>query len=443
MSKLQPVRGTHDILPDDFSKFQTIVDCARTLSRVYNFEEIITPIFEYTEVFARSMGDTSDVVSKEMYTFNTKGDESITLRPEFTAGIARAFISNGMQQHLPLKLFSAGPLFRYERPQKGRQRQFHQVNFEWLGDEGVHADVEIITLAGILLFNLVGEQGYDLRINNLGDVEGRARYRDALVAYLTPFAHELSEDSQKRLVLNPLRILDSKVPRDREIVADAPKLNDFLSNASKARFDKVCSAFVQRNIPIFKSVQHDTTLVRGLDYYTGTVFEFVDATGELGAQNTLLAGGRYDGLIEQMGGRSTPAIGFAAGVERLLLYAQQHFSRVSRVHIVLLPVEDMEVDIFAYVHSLAVMLRMNALQVIEKNNTKRQFSVDMMWQGSLKKRLEKAVASNASYVIIIGKDEFDAEKCRIKNLEKRTETLVPFKELTTPEFIEKLFGLEI
>jgi histidyl-tRNA synthetase len=397
--KLQPVRGTHDLLPEEFEKFHAVITRARELATLYGFEEMATPIFEATEVFSRSMGETSDVVSKEMFTFETKGEESVTLRPEFTAGIVRAFISNGMQQHLPLKLFSTGPLFRYERPQKGRQRQFHQVNFEWLGDDSAEADVEMIMLAGHLLYSLSGKEGCTLVINTLGDQESRVRYRETLIKYLTPYAKELSQDSQRRLASNPLRILDSKDGGDRKILENAPRMTDYLSDAAKQRFDKICTSLMQENVPFFHDVRIDPALVRGLDYYTDTVFEFVARTGELGAQNTVLAGGRYDGLIEQMGGKPTPAIGFAAGVERLLLLMSGTWKYVPDIKLIIMPLEEVP---STFVHPLAAVLRMLLSDVVTQRKIKGQHSVAVYWQGKLGKRMEKAAKYGATHVLILG-----------------------------------------
>jgi histidyl-tRNA synthetase len=423
MSKLQPVRGTHDILPDEFEKFQAVVTRAREFATLYGFQEMATPIFEATEVFARSMGETSDVVSKEMFTFQTKGEESVTLRPEFTAGIVRAFISNGMQQHLPLKLFSTGPAFRYERPQKGRQRQFHQVNFEWLGDGSSEVDVEIIGLAGHLLQLLQGK-GCTLLLNTLGDEESRDKYRHALVSYLTPLANKLSEDSKRRLEKNPLRILDSKDAADKEIIVNAPKMTDYLSAASKERFEAVCNGL--KDVTFFQDIKIDPSLVRGLDYYTDTVFEFVASTGELGAQNTVLAGGRYDGLVEQMGGKSTPAIGFAAGVERLSLLEQKIYANALNlpdVKIIIMPMEGIPPVL---VHEQAGYLRNRImLTAIERRliGIGRQYSVEILWSGKLGKRLEKASKMNATHVLILG-DEMKSGNMVLKNMKTGEQMLI-------------------
>ncbi len=444
-NKLQPVRGTHDILPDDFEKFHAVVETARDLATLYGFREMATPIFEQTEVFSRSMGETSDVVSKEMFTFETRGGESVTLRPEFTAGIARSFISNGMQQHLPLKLFSTGPLFRYERPQKGRQRQFHQVNFEWLGDDSWMADVEIITLAGHLLYYLSGGKGCTLHINTLGDTESREKYREALVRYLTPFADKLSEDSKRRLAQNPLRILDSKDNGDKDILKNAPVMTDYLSDIAKGRFEKICSIMQNKGSPFFQEIKIDPALVRGLDYYTDTVFEFVANTGELGAQNTVLAGGRYDGLIEQMGGKLTSSIGFAAGVERLLLLRKIELDKARDKKIIILPDDDISP------HSVfwtAGMLRINLESIKKEKLLDINISIEIYWHGSEKKRKEKAEKNSATHVVVTSPN--DNEEVVVRDMATRKDVVLSFNncvgdnELITKEFKEKIteiFGI--
>jgi histidyl-tRNA synthetase len=428
-SKLQPVRGTHDILPDEFKKFDTVISTARELGTLYGFAEMATPIFEQTEVFSRSMGETSDVVSKEMFTFETRGGESVTLRPEFTAGTARAFISNGMQQNLPLKLFSTGQVFRYERPQKGRQRQFHQVNFELLGDDNWQADVEMILLASNLL-SMLSDEEISLHINTLGDVQSREKYRDALVAYLTPLVDKLSEDSQRRLVSNPLRILDSKDKNDKEILVNAPIMTDYLSDAAKQRFEKICAILKDDMLQFSQKIIIDPALVRGLDYYTDTVFEFVANSGELGAQNTVLAGGRYDGLIEQMGGKTTPAIGFASGVERLSLLLADDATDSEQYKVILLPLDGMPANT---VFSVSSVLRFNLSEVLPCLN------VEILWHGKLSKRLEKAVKNGASYAIIMSPEDEKEGVCIVKNIATREEKKVFFEDLTDDNEIIKIF----
>lgn len=441
--KLQPVRGTHDILPKEFEKFHAVVTRARELATLYGFKEMATPIFESTEVFSRSMGETSDVVSKEMFTFQTKGEDSVTLRPEFTAGIVRAFISNGMQQHLPLKLFSTGPAFRYERPQKGRQRQFHQVNFEWLGDASPEADVELIMLAGQLLYSLSGEKGCTLLINTLGDKENRARYREALVSYLTPFSSELSQDSQRRLTENPLRILDSKNPQDKKIITNAPRITDYLSQQDRNRFDWVCRALT-KEIPYFQDIRVDSSLVRGLDYYTDIVFEFVAEIGDLGAQNTVLAGGRYDGLVEQMGGNPTPAIGFAAGVERLCLLVQDDIraglKNVTDLKIFVLPFEEVIETSFPQFSLIMSKLRGDLYQLMEKRADCRVI-VEVISQGKLNKRMQRAAQEKATYVVFLGSEEYSRRQCKIKNMKTGNEKSVLLDDLCNKEKLVEIFNL--
>ncbi len=432
-SKLQPVRGTHDILPDDFSKFNSVVTVARELATLYGFREMATPIFEQVEVFARSMGESSDVVSKEMFSFETRGGEGVALRPEFTAGIVRSFISNGMQQYLPLKLFSTGQVFRYERPQKGRQRQFHQVNFEWLGDDSWLADVEITMLAGHLLYALSGNKGCTLLINTLGDMEGRKAYRNKLVDYLNPYQAELSEDSKKRLEQNPLRILDSKDMGDRKILENAPKITDCLGKEAKERFDKICAALQNKNVPFFQEIKIEPSLVRGLDYYTDTVFEFVANTGELGAQNTVLAGGRYDGLVEQMGGKPVPAIGFAAGVERLLLLTgEEKWLEGREVKIFILPEEVSENTVY----SLATTLRGMLQEILRQEAVKEKLSVEILWQGNLKKRMEKANKQSASHVMFVSGNNFE-----VKNMANGKQVAFSIDDFKDRGKIKEIFSI--
>jgi len=439
--KLQPVRGTHDILPEEFEKFHAVVTRARELATLYGFKEMATPIFEPTEVFSHSMGETSDVVSKEMFTFQTKGEESVTLRPEFTAGIVRAFLSNGMQQHLPLKLFSTGPLFRYERPQKGRQRQFHQVNFEWLGDDSAEVDIEIILLAGEFLHTLSGKKGCTLLLNTLGDAESRAKYRKALVACLTPNSAKLSEDSRRRLLVNPLRILDSKSEEDKEVLRNAPRITEYLSAASAERFEKVRFALTA-NIPYGQEVRVESSLVRGLDYYTDTVFEFVANTGDLGAQNTVLAGGRYDGLIEQMGGKPTPAIGFAAGIERLMLLVgddpRANLKAKPRAYVCVIPLENMTTEA---IHVFCSSLRGAIGNWTMQQSQQQRHTVEILWQGKLGKRIEKAAKAGATHVIILGGDEAKSNSCALKDMKTGNQKIVPLDAFVDKRILAQLLSL--
>ena len=321
MSKNTPqaIRGTQDIFGADAEAFAFVVETFERVRKLYRFRRVEMPVFEKTEVFSRAIGETTDVVSKEMYSFEDRGGESLTLRPEFTAGIARAYLTNGWQQHAPLKVATHGPLFRYERPQKGRYRQFHQIDAEIIGAAEPQADVELLAMADQVIREL-GIEGVTLHLNTLGDGETRSAWRAALIDYFGAVKGELSEDSQERLEKNPLRILDSKDPRDKKFVADAPKIDAYLSDEARSFFDAVTSGLDAAGVKWVRA----ESLVRGLDYYRHTAFEFIpdegsEAAGKLGSQSTILGGGRYDGLMESLGGAPTPAVGWAAGIERLAM----------------------------------------------------------------------------------------------------------------------------
>ncbi|MBB3862485.1 histidyl-tRNA synthetase [Novosphingobium hassiacum] len=309
----QAIRGTQDIFGADAEAFAFVVETFERVRKLYRFRRIEMPVFEKTAVFSRSLGETTDVVSKEMYSFEDRGGESLTLRPEFTAGIARAYITDGWQQYAPLKVATHGPLFRYERPQKGRYRQFHQLDAEIIGAGEPQADVELLVMADQLLKELGIADGVTLQLNTLGDGASRDAWRTALVEYFRAVKGDLSEDSQDRLERNPLRILDSKDPRDKPFTADAPKIDDYLSAEAQDFFAKVTGGLDAAGVAWTRA----PALVRGLDYYRHTAFEFV--TDRLGAQGTVLGGGRYDGLMEALGGSPTPAVGWAAGIERLAM----------------------------------------------------------------------------------------------------------------------------
>ncbi|KKI18920.1 histidine--tRNA ligase [Sphingomonas sp. Ag1] len=311
------VRGTQDIFGSDQRRFAQVLDTFDRVRKLYCFQRVEIPMFEATEVFARSIGETTDVVSKEMYTFPDRGGDSLTLRPEFTAGIARAYLTEGWQQFAPLKVATSGAVFRYERPQKGRYRQFHQIDAEILGAPEPAADVELLTLADQLLHELGIADGVTLQLNTLGDAETRDAWRAALVAHFEAHRGDLSEDSLTRLDKNPMRILDSKDPRDRPIADAALGIDDFLTEEARAFFDAVTAGLDAAGV---KWTRNDR-LVRGLDYYRHTAFEFV--TDRLGAQGTVLAGGRYDGLVESLGGQPTAGVGWAAGVERLAMLLEE------------------------------------------------------------------------------------------------------------------------
>ena len=312
MSQLQSLRGMVDLLPEQTRRWQAVEAVARDHFRRAGIEEIRTPLLEVTELFARGIGEETDVVGKEMYSFLDRGERSCTLRPEGTASAVRAAVQHGLLSQGAQKLWYAGPMFRYERPQAGRQRQFHQIGVECLGVSSARSDVEVIALAWDLLAAL-GVQGLELEINSLGTPEDRLRYRNQLVAWLEARVDQLDSDSQERLATNPLRILDSKNKATQALLVDAPTLLEALSPESASRFEQVQELLSQLGIPF----QVNTRLVRGLDYYGHTAFEIT--SDQLGAQATVCGGGRYDGLVEQLGGPATPAIGWALGMERLLL----------------------------------------------------------------------------------------------------------------------------
>ena len=383
------IRGTQDIFGADAEAFAHVVETFERVRKLYRFRRIEMPVFEKTEVFSRSIGETTDVVSKEMYSFLDRGDESITLRPEFTAGIARAYITNGWQQHAPLKVATHGPLFRYERPQKGRYRQFHQLDAEIIGAAEPQADVELLVMADQLLKELGISDGVTLMLNTLGDGESREAWRAALVDYFRAVKGELSEDSQERLEKNPLRILDSKDPRDKAFVGDAPKIDDFLSGEAQDFFGKVTSGLDAAGVAWTRA----PSLVRGLDYYRHTAFEFV--TDRLGAQGTVLGGGRYDGLMESLGGPSTPAVGWAAGIERLAMLVGEGERAAEAPLDCAIVVEDDSVLPVAFL--LARVLRAGPEQ--GASELYRACSVDIFASGSRKKRFDKAIKEAPRHVL--------------------------------------------
>jgi len=419
--KLQPVRGTKDLFFDEAERFRRVVNIARRVAERRGFGEIITPIFEFTEVFKRTLGDTSDVVNKEMYTFEDRGGESITLRPEFTAGVARAFISNGLQQNLPLKLFSAGPLFRYERPQKGRQRQFHQINFEYLGAKNGPLDDYHMILVALMILRKLGLSGkIKLHINSLGDGETRANYTKALVEYLQNHQAELSEDSKNRLQKNPLRILDSKDEGDRKILRAAPLISEFYSDYARKYFGDLLS-WLKAWPGLEDRVVHDVKLVRGLDYYSHTVFEFIAEADEMGAQNTILAGGRYDGLIKTMGGPDTPAVGFAAGIERLMLLMKPKPKNRKIISIIVLG------------EKAAMQGAKLAYMLVEEG-----FYIDEIYDNALGKALKRADKKGAALAVILGDDELTKGIGICKDLKTGEQKELPFGDIA--EHIESSYS---
>ncbi|QPC98505.1 histidine--tRNA ligase [Qipengyuania soli] len=397
MSKTpQAIRGTQDIFGADAEAFAFVVETFERVRKLYRFRRAEMPVFEKTEVFARSIGETTDIVSKEMYSFEDRGGESLTLRPEFTAGIARAYLTNGWQQHAPLKLAAHGPLFRYERPQKGRYRQFHQIDAEIIGAAEPQADVELLAMADHIIREL-GIEGVTLHLNTLGDGDSREAWRAALVEHFRAVQGDLSEDSQERLEKNPLRILDSKDPRDRRFVADAPKIDAYLSDDARAFFEAVTSGLDAAGVRWTRA----ESLVRGLDYYRHTAFEFIpdegsEAAGRLGSQSTILGGGRYDGLMESLGGAPTPAVGWAAGIERLAMLVGDKGEPKADVIVV---VEDDQL----LSHAIAAIGRIRSAG----------HSAELIATGSPRKRFDKAVKAGAEKIVAFAMRDGE-EHVRIK-----------------------------
>jgi histidyl-tRNA synthetase len=403
---LQPPRGTHDLIGEDQRRHAHVVDTARRIAATYGFDEWSTPIFEDTRVFSRTLGETSDVVTKEMYTFTDRGGDSITLRPEATAGLCRALVTNGLTQSLPQKIFYTGPMFRYERPQKGRYRQFHQIDIEVIGSADPLADAEVIACGWAILTALGVANDTVLEINTLGDKPSRAAYRDALVAYFTEHQAALSQDSLQRLDRNPLRILDSKDEGDRRIVANAPLIAGHLTEAAAAFYASVQTYLRQFGVPF----RENPRIVRGLDYYGHTAFEFV--TGKLGSQGTVMGGGRYDGLVEEMGGPPTPAVGWAAGIERLAMLLETPPAAPAGVAVV--PVGDAAEEA-----ALSVLQSLRAAGI----------RAEMAYRGNLRRRLERANRIGARAAVILGPDDIAAGVAQVKNLATGEQEAVKLADL--------------
>lgn len=407
---VQPLRGIKDLLQDDYIIYKKITDTALEISMLYGYSQISTPILEYTKIFDRTLGTSSDVVSKEMYTFLDKSGDHVALRPEFTAGIIRSFISNGLQHKLPLKFFSHGPVFRYDRPQAGRQRQFHQINFEYIGASGSYCDAEVIKLAVDFLTSLNLIDKLTLEVNSIGCFQSRADYEQKLMSYFSRYKSDLSEDSIKRLDTKPLRILDSKALQDQEIIKNAPLINSAYTDDAKKYFDSVLSYLDLLNIEYVINPK----LVRGLDYYCHTAFEF--KTSLIGAQSAVLAGGRYDGLAKLMGAvNDVPAIGFAAGVERLMLLMEYDIPLKRMIHI--MPLDESNLD-----RSLILADRLR-----QERSINLPIILDVV--GKLNKRISRAVTNNAKYIVFIGAEEERQQYFTVKDLDKREETKLSLQDL--------------
>lgn len=416
MNKIQSIRGTKDILPNSIYLWHFLFDKFSDVSRKFNYIEVRTPIFEKTEVFSRSIGEGTDIVNKEMYTFTDKGGDSVTLRPEATAALVRAIIQNSLYHENPiLRLWYFGPYFRYERPQKGRLRQFHQYGAELIGSPNPEADLELILLA-IELIKSIGIDEYVLLINTLGNEQSRANYKKALIEFLKINSDKLSAESRNRVEINPLRILDSKDENDIALLEYAPSILDSLDKESKSHFDAVLNGLNELGIKF----QISNKLVRGLDYYSHTVFEF--RSNHLGSQDSFGGGGRYDGLFEQLGGKPTPAVGFAFGLERLLLILEQSNK---------LPAKDERIDYYFIIqkyeyYNFAQKIA-NQLRMLGKS------AVVEILRRSFKAQMRDADKIGAKYAIIIGESEFAESKVTIKNLKESTQ-----KTKSIDEFLNTL-----
>ncbi len=393
MSELQPVRGTRDLIGEDIRRHRHVTETARRIASTYGFDEWITPIFEDTRVFSRTLGETSDVVTKEMYSFADRGGDSITLRPEGTAGVCRALVSNGLTQSLPQKVYYAGPMFRYERPQKGRYRQFHQIGVELIGPAEPLADAETIACGWDILQALGVARDTVLEVNTLGDKDSRQGYRDALVGYFTEHKTGLSRDSLDRLDRNPMRILDSKDEGDKRLAAAAPTIMPYLTEPAAAFYDALKRHLDRFGVPFVENPR----IVRGLDYYGHTAFEFV--TTKLGAQGTVMAGGRYDGLVAEMGGPPTPAVGWAAGIERLAMLLEDPPANPAPVAVV--PIgEAAEAAAIVVIQSLR----------------RAGIRAEMAYRGNLRRRMERANRIGARAAVILGEDDLARGVAQVKDL---------------------------
>lgn len=413
--KLQKPKGTQDILPADSAKWQYVENVARETFKKYNYGEIRTPMFEHYEVISRSVGDTTDIVTKEMYDFHDKGDRHITLRPEGTAPVVRSYVENKLfapEVQKPVKVYYIGSMFRYERPQAGRLREFHQLGVECFGSKNPATDVETIAMA-YQLFNTLGIKDVTLHLNSLGNTESRQAYRQALIDYLTPMRESLSKDSQRRLDENPLRVLDSKEKEDKLAVENAPSILDYLDEESQAHFDEVRTMLESLNIPYVI----DTNMVRGLDYYNHTIFEFITTIDK--SELTICAGGRYDSLVEYFGGPETAGFGFGLGLERLLLVLDKQG--------ITLPVEE---GLDVYIAVLGSEANGKALELAQAIRH-QGFKAECDYLGrKIKAQFKSADAFKAKTVITLGESELESGQVSVKNNTTREEVTVSFEELT-------------
>lgn len=424
--KLQKPKGTQDLLPQDTAKWQYVENFTRNIFKQYNYAEIRTPIFEHYEVISRSVGDTTDIVTKEMYDFYDKGDRHITLRPEGTAPVVRSYVENKLfapEVQKPAKFYYMGPMFRYERPQAGRLRQFHQIGVECFGSSNPATDVETIAMA-YHFFEELGIQNIRLHLNSLGNPESRAAYRQALIDYLTPFKDQLSKDSQRRLEENPLRVLDSKEKEDKVAVENAPSILDYLDEESTAHFEAVKSMLDSLGI----AYTIDTNMVRGLDYYNHTIFEFMTEVG--GNDLTICAGGRYDGLVTYFGGPETPAFGFGMGIERLILVLEKQGIE--------LPL-DTQLDV--YIAVLGQEANGGALELVQAIR-KQGFRAERDYlDRKLKAQFKSADVFGAKTIITLGGSELESGQVVVKNNQTRSQVETNLETLKT-DFASILEELE-
>ena len=414
--KLQKPKGTQDILPGDSAKWQYVENVARETFKKYNYGEIRTPMFEHYEVISRSVGDTTDIVTKEMYDFHDKGDRHITLRPEGTAPVVRSYVENKLfapEVQKPVKVYYIGSMFRYERPQAGRLREFHQLGVECFGSKNPATDVETIAMA-YQLFNTLGIKDVTLHLNSLGNTDSRLAYRQAMIYYLTPMRESLSKDSQRRLEENPLRVLDSKEKEDKVAVENAPSILDYLDEESQTHFDEVRAMLDSLNIPYVI----DTNMVRGLDYYNHTIFEFITTIDK--SELTICAGGRYDSLVEYFGGPETAGFGFGLGLERLLLVLDKQGIK--------LPVEE---SLDVYIAVLGSGANGKALELVQSIRY-QGFKAERDYLGrKIKAQFKSADTFKAKTVITLGESEVESGVGKVKNNATREEVTVSFEELTT------------
>ena len=408
--KIQPVRGTHDIYGEDLLLYRFIEKTISKLAQIYDYNEIITPIFESTDLFKKPLGEQSEIVLKEMYSFKDRNDSLLTLRPEYTTPMIRASISNNLLEKLPVKLFGLGPMFRRERPQKGRFRQFNQINIEILGTHDSCADAEIIILANEFLEKIITKKTFKLFINSLGDKNTIFKYKEKLTNFFEKYRNDLSEDSKSKIYSNPLRILDSKNKLDINLSINSPKIEKLYTTSAKQKFEEVQILLSNSNI----NFEINKNLVRGLDYYCHTVFEF--KSENLGSQDTVIGGGRYDGLVKMLGGPDIPGVGWASGIERLMMLSKKIDQKPVLVHVIIL---DEKFKTYGF----------HLINELRKNNIKTTFD----YKYNLKKSLKNANSNNTKFALIVGEEEFNNKRYSIKNLSDGNQ-----KELSLKEVVELL-----